>query len=129
MNSPLGLPGEKEALLTPWFYLRQTPTLQNCQFKNVQCSWKTCVPQLLSKHATTRESERHNEDSMQPNKYYSKMMIDINKCVVFQTTSLWEFAVAATGNYMKPWPLLLDLGHIREKAHQLPEHKRTLTVT
>lgn len=90
---------------------------------------KPMCPQLLSKHATTRESERHNEDSMQPNKYYSKMMIDINKCVVFQTTSLWEFAVAATGNYLKPWPLLLDLGHIREKAHQLPEHKRTLTVT
>lgn len=92
--------------------------------------------QLESLCATTRESERHsedstchNEDSMQPNKYYSKMITDINKCVVFQTTSLWELAVAATGNYSKPWPLLLDLGHIREKAHQLPEHKRTLTVT
>lgn len=57
------------------------------------------------------------------------MMTDTNKCVVFQTTSLWGLAVAAIGNYSKPWPLLLDFGHIREKAHQLPEHKRTLTVT
>lgn len=57
------------------------------------------------------------------------MMTDTNKRVVFQTTSLWGLAVAAIGNYSKPWPLLLDFGHIREKAHQLPEHKRTLTVT